>query len=69
MVFREKLELVAEIQGVSDKTKFLPLFLTGGAFSVYQSLSKIEKEDYNGLKKALLSAFSADEFKAFEKIK
>ena len=35
----EKLELVAKLQKVKELENFLPLFLTGGAFLVYQGLS------------------------------
>ena len=38
--------------------KFLPLFLSGGAFSVYESCSTDVKEDYEQLRAALTNAFS-----------
>jgi hypothetical protein len=34
----KKVELVAKLQGVTDISKFLPLFLTGGTFAVYENL-------------------------------
>ena len=49
-VWIEKLELVAQLQGLTDLPKFLPLFLSGPAFSVYQQLSDETKKDYDLLK-------------------
>ena len=39
----EKLELVAALQNVADLEKFLPLFLSGGTFAVYKSLTDVAK--------------------------
>lgn len=61
-----KLELVAKFQGVSHLESFLPLFLTGGAFAVYEALPKTTKEDYKTLRQALSRAFSMDRFRAYE---
>ncbi|XP_067943202.1 uncharacterized protein [Watersipora subatra] len=68
-VWIEKLELVAELQGVTDKLKFLPLFLSGSAFAVYQQLSNEVKADYNKLKHELRTAFSIDVFSSYEQLK
>ena len=38
-----KVELVAKLQSIDDLEKFVPLFLTGGAFAVYVSLSEDQK--------------------------
>lgn len=62
----QKLELVASLQQIDKLHTFLPLFLTGGAFSVYQSLTAETKGDYDGVKRALTSAFSLNPFKAYE---
>lgn len=61
-----KLELVAEFQGVMQLERFLPLFLTGGAFAVYEALPKTTKQDYASLQQALAGAFSMDRFRAYE---
>ena len=45
-----KLELVAELQGITDKGKFLPLFLSEGAFRVYQGLKDNVRSNYEDLK-------------------
>jgi hypothetical protein len=46
--------------------RFIPLFLTGGAFAVYESLSEEQKGDYKKLKAALLKAFSLSRSTAYE---
>ena len=61
-----KLELVADLQGVKDKQKFLPLFLSEGAFSVFQGLEKEVQDDYGRLKSALMQAFCMDSGSAYE---
>ena len=65
----EKLELVAELQGVTDLAKFLPLFLGGPAFAVYQQLGDAVKQDYHTLKAELRKAFTIDSFTAYEQLK
>lgn len=59
-----KFELVAEIQGIEKMEKFVPLFLTGGAFAVYDSLPVKSKENYK-VRAALMRAFSEDRFRAY----
>ena len=58
--------LVAELQEVKDWERLVPLFLAGGAFSVYESLSEVEKTDYAQLKTAMSRAFSPNCFNAFD---
>jgi hypothetical protein len=65
LVWVERVELVAALQGLKNLEKFVPLFLHGGAFAVYQSLEDNVKEDYDKLKAALTLAFSADPLKAY----
>ncbi len=62
----KKVELVAKLQGVTDISKFLPLFLTGGAFAVYENLPANVQNDDGKLKAALLQAFSTHPLPAFE---
>jgi len=64
-----KLELVAELQGVKEKEKFLPLFLAEGAFSVYQGLEKDVRLDYQKLKGALQQAFCLSAGSAYERFR
>jgi hypothetical protein len=62
-----KLELVARSQKITDLENFLPLFLSEGAFSVYENLDENVKSSYEKLKAALLSCFSLNAFQAYKK--
>ena len=62
----QKLEMVAQLQNIKDKHNFMPLFLSGGAFAVYQGLSAKEREKYDVVKKKLTAAFSVDSFQAYQ---
>ncbi len=65
----ERLELVADLQGVANKEKFLPLFLQGAAFAVYKELSAATKTDFKRLKKQLATAFGTSSITAFEEFR
>jgi hypothetical protein len=65
----KKVELVSKLQKLDEIEKFLPLFLSGGAFAVYQSFDEDVKNDYERLKSALLKAFSINPFKAYNEFK
>ena len=61
--------MVASLQEEEqDLAKFFPLFLTGGAFNVYQTLKKSTKADYETAKKAMLKAFSNDSYGAYDEL-
>ena len=62
----EKLELVCKLRGITELHTVVPLRLTAGAFSVYQQLTSSEKEKYDSIKAALISAFATDKFLAYE---
>lgn len=63
----EKLELVCKLQGAdSDVAKVIPLRLTGGAFAVYLQLSESDRQSADKVKKALLAAFAADPYVAYD---
>ena len=64
-----KVELVASLTEVKDVAKFVPLYLEGGALSLYLELDDSKKGDYNLLSKELLKAYSDSEFVAFSKLK
>ncbi len=53
----QKVELVANLQGVKDLAKFVPLFLSGGAFAVYQSINADERGNYSKVKAVLCKLF------------
>lgn len=61
-----KLELVCKLRGITELHTVVPLRLTGGAFAVYQQLSSSDKEKFEKIKAALISAFAADKFVAYE---
>lgn len=64
--WQKKLELVCKLQKVKDLELVIPLFLSGGAFAVYDGLSEDSKRSYTDLTKALQQAFSANSFQAYE---
>lgn len=62
----DKVELVCKLRGIKDLHSVVPLRLSGGAFAVYQQLSAADRESYDKIKEALLSAFATDKFLAYE---
>lgn len=64
-----KLELVAKLQKVEDLKTFVPLFLNGSAFALYEQLSEDVKGDYAKLKKELLTAFSINIYCAYSQLR
>ena len=48
----QKLELVANLQGIKELQTLLPLFLSCGAFAVYQGLNEEVKKNYSFVKAA-----------------
>jgi len=64
----KKLELVAKLQKINDLTSFVPLFLEGGAFAVYDGLDTTVKTDYKRLVSSLTEAFSINKFAAYEEL-
>ncbi len=56
----KKLELVATLQKITHLENFVPLFLSGSAFAVYEALDGATKQDFKKLKVALCRAFSVD---------
>ena len=62
----EKVELTCRLRSVTELENVIPLRLTGGAFNVYQQLSAEEKRDPCRIKDALLTAFAADKFTAYD---
>ena len=62
----EKVDLVCELQGITDAASVVPLRLTKGAFSVYQQIPKEKKNKISDIKQALLAAFAVNSFAAYE---
>jgi hypothetical protein len=65
----KKVEMVASFQNVPDLAKFVPMFLQGSAFAVYDQLSDEQKASYGEIRKSLLQAYSLTPYEAYEKFK
>lgn len=68
-IWCDKLELVAKLRDITDLPSFVPLFLAGSAFAVYQQLSDEVKKDYSKLKSELMTAFGENQFSAYEHLR
>ena len=64
-----KLELVAKLQKIENLKTFVPLFLNGSAFALYEQLSEDVKGDYVKLKKELLTAFILNVYSAYSQLR
>ncbi|KRZ50123.1 hypothetical protein T02_1604 [Trichinella nativa] len=62
----EKVELVCKLRDISDVASVIPLRLTGGAFAAYLQLNAQERSSIDKVKEALLAAFAADTFVAYD---
>jgi len=59
---------VAKLQNIKNMESFLPLFLSGGAFQVFQGLAEERKNSYEEVRKSLMKAFAIDQFMAYEEV-
>ena len=64
-----KIELVASLTDIKDVAKLVPLYLEGGALSLYLELDEKARGDYGLLSKELLRAYSDSEVVSFSKLK
>lgn len=64
-----RVKAIAKIQKVEDLCSFLPLFITGEAFDVYQELSEETKQDSELIEEALENAFCPNQFQAYEELR
>ncbi|KRX74583.1 hypothetical protein T4E_5889, partial [Trichinella pseudospiralis] len=64
----EKVELVCKLRDISDVASVIPLRLTGGAFTTLSSstVHPEERSSIDKVKEALLAAFAADPFVAYD---
>ena len=62
----KKFKLVAKLKEVKKLESFLPLFLEGDAFSVYDELSETSKDSSEKIKQALLNAFAQNQYSAYD---
>jgi len=63
-----KFELVARLQKLENLEAVMPMFLSGGAFVVYEGLAESAKRKYSELKHALEKAFCLDRVAAFSEL-
>lgn len=61
-----KIKLVAKLKKITELHNFIPLYLEGSAFAVYDQLTDGQKESGDNIEKALLSAFGQDQFGAYD---
>lgn len=62
----KKVKLVARIKKITDLAAFIPLYLEGPAFEVYDQLSDKAKEDGNAIEGTLIQAFGQNKFAAYD---
>ena len=62
----KKIRLVAKLKEVKKLESFLPLFLEGDAFAVYDELSEESKGSIQKIEQALLSAFAQNRYSAYD---
>lgn len=65
----DKVKLVCQMQGISDVSQVIPLFLEGPAFAVFKQLDSATKKDAGLLETALLSAFAMNAFQAYDELR
>jgi hypothetical protein len=65
-VWLRKVKMVATLKNITELHKFLPLYLDGSAFAVFDQLSETDKESADIIEKTLLSAFAQDQFGAYD---
>ena len=65
-VWLKKVKLVARIKGIKDLSLFIPLYLEGDAFAVYDQMSDSDKKDEDRIEKVLLDAFGINLFSAYD---
>ena len=65
----KKIRLVAKLKEVKKLESFLPLFLEGHAFAVYDELSEESKGSILKIEQALLNAFAQNRYSAYDTFK
>ena len=64
VAWRQKIQLVAKLQKITDLASFLPLYLEGEALSLYLEMDSTDQLDIEEIEKRLKVAFSDDMFAA-----
>ena len=61
--------LAKSLLGLDDLSTVMPMFLDGDAFDVYDQLTDEDKKDAGKIEKALITAFGADRFTAYDELR
>ena len=61
-----KVKLVAKLKKIDSLANFIPLFLEGSAFSVYDQMSEDDKLEGSKIEKTLLDAFAMNIYSAYD---
>ena len=64
--WHKKKRLIAKLKEVKKLVSFLPLFLEGDAFAVYDELPEESKDSIQKIEQALLSAFAQNRYSAYD---
>ena len=62
----KKVKLVAKLKKVTELASFLPLYLDGDAFEVFDQMNEEDKADAKKIETALLKAFAQSSFNAYK---
>ncbi len=62
----KKVKLVVQLKKVGDLATFIPLYLEGPAFEVYDQMAENDKEDADKIEETLLNAFGQNSFDAYD---
>ena len=65
----KKLKMVATLKKVDDLSNFIPLYLEGPAFSVYDQISEEDRENPEEIERVLLGAFAQNAFSANDSLR
>lgn len=64
----KKVRLVARLKRIRELADFIPLYLEGQAFCVYDEMEDEQKQDADKIEECLRAAFEEDRYTAFEKL-
>ena len=64
----EKAKLICQLSAIKRIECVVPMHLSGGAYVVYQQLTKNKKTDFTWIKNTLYMAFALDSFTAWKQL-
>ena len=62
----KKVKLVAKLRKIDALSAFIPLYLEGSAFKVFDQMAEADKEDAEKIEATLLDAFAQSNFDAYD---